>query len=193
MKNTYNRRKLRNLLIRSDVQLRLALNNLSFLILVMGVLILTLLSPLYFDMLQSDQLWTQYVSANLFWRLLYRIALAVILMVILAIAYQIVLTHRLCGPLVNFGKTYEKAIQGDLTRNIHLRRHDFLKYEAELVNRMLDTFNSTIRELKKNQQVFDAAAAELQPGKNLDGRIVERLQMAFQKNEACLKYWQIRD
>jgi len=173
--------------------LRLALNNLSFLILVMGVLILTLLSPLYFDMLQSDQLWTQYVSANLFWRLLYRIALAVILMVILAIAYQIVLTHRLCGPLVNFGKTYEKAIQGDLTRNIHLRRHDFLKYEAELVNRMLDTFNSSIRELKKNQQVFDAAAAELQSGKNLDGRIVERLQMAFQKNEACLKYWQIRD
>jgi len=188
-----NQRKLRNFLIKKEVQLRLALSNLSFLILLIIVLIATLLSPLYFDMLQSDQLWTQYVSANLLWRLLYRIALAVILMVLLAIAYQIVLTHRLCGPLVNFGKTYQKAIQGDLTRDIHLRRHDFLKPEAELVNRMLDTFRSSIRELKKTQQVFDAAAAELQPGEKLDGRIVERLQTAVQKNKACLMYWQIKD
>lgn len=193
VKKLPNKRKLRNFLIRKDVQLRLALNNLSFLILLIIVLIATLLSPLYFDMLQGDQLWTQYVSANLLWRLLYRISLAVILMVILAIAYQIVLTHRLCGPLVNFCKTYEKVIQGDLTRKIHLRRHDFLKSEAELVNRMLDTFSSTIGELKKNQQAIDIAAANLQPGKNLDGRIVEFFQTALQKNEACLKYWNIRD
>lgn len=193
MEKQPNRRRLKNLLIRKDVQLRLALNNLFFLTFVLIVLIATLLSPLYYDMQQTDQLWTQYVSANLLWRLLDRTLLAFGLIVIFAIAHQIIFSHRLCGPLINFAKTHEKVIQGDLRRKIHLRRHDYFKPEAALVNRMLDMLGTSIAELKRNQQLLDSTAAALQAADNLDSETMMIMQDALQKNKDCLQFWQIAD
>jgi hypothetical protein len=60
MKALPNRRKLKNFLIRKDVQLRLIFYHLAFLVVVLAVLIAALLSPLYYDMNQGGQLWTQY-------------------------------------------------------------------------------------------------------------------------------------
>ena len=188
-----NRRKLKNFLIRKDVQFRLAFNNLFFLTFVLIVLIATLLSPLYYDMQIATQLWTQYVSANLLWRLLDRTLLAFGVIVIFAVAHQIIFSHRLCGPLINFAKTHEKVIQGDLRRKIHLRRHDYFKPEAALVNRMLDMLGTSIAELKRNQQLLDSTAAALQAGDKLDSEAMMLLQDALQKNKDCLQFWQIPD
>jgi methyl-accepting chemotaxis protein len=193
MKALRNRRKFKNFFIRKDVQLRLIFYHLAFLVVVLAVLIAALLSPLYYDMNQSGQLWTQYVSANLLWRLLDRIAAALILILFCAIANLIVFSHRFCGPLVNFGISFKKISQGDLTRRIHLRSHDFLQPEAALANGMLDALGTAFRELKKNQALLDAAAAELRSGESLDHRTIGRLQSVLQQNKACLNYWRIGD
>lgn len=193
MESKPNRRKLKNFLTRNDAQLRLVLNNLIFLIAVMFVLIAILLSPIYYDMQLSDQLWTQYVSANILWRLLYRIASAILVIVLLAVVNQIVFSHRICGPLVNFGNTYKSVIRGDLTRHVHLRRHDFLKPEAVLVNRMLETFGDSIVELKRNQQILSAAADELQSEAKLDSQTVELLRQALKENEVTLNFWHTKN
>lgn len=188
-----NRRNIKNFFIRKDIQLRLALNNLFFLGVILAVLISVLLSPLYYDMQQADQLWTQYVSANFLWRLLDRCLLAFSLIVIFAIVYQFIFSHRLCGPLINFAKTYEKVIQGDLRRQVRLRRHDYLKPEAAHVNRMLDTISASILELKNNQQLLESAAAALQFGERFDRNTVDSLREALQKNKTCLQFWQIKE
>ena len=47
MKTENYRRKLRNLLIRKDIQLRLAIYNLLFLLIAIGVVMATALIPLY--------------------------------------------------------------------------------------------------------------------------------------------------
>ena len=193
MQTQYNRRKVKNFLTKNDTQLRLALTNLYFLIAVMLVLIAVLLSPIYYDMQLSDQLWTQYVSANLLWRLLYRLGTAFLFMIVFAAVYQIIFTHKICGPLVNFNNTYECIIRGDLQRHVRLRRHDYLQPEAALVNRMLDTFRASISELKRNQKILTSAAAELQSEKKLNQPTIELFQQALSENEAHLNFWQITD
>lgn len=129
-------------MIRRDVQLPVIAANLAFLGLVCAVLIAVLLSPLYHDMLSAEDLWVQHVSGNLFLILLQRIALAMLLILILATIHQVMLSHRFCGPLVNFGHTFTKMAEGDFSRKVHLRENDFLKVEATQVNAILDRLNS---------------------------------------------------
>lgn len=193
MQTQYNRRKVKNFLTKNDTQMRLARHNLLFLIGVMLVLIVVLLSPMYYDMQLSDQLWTQYVSANLLWRLLYRIGTAFLLIIVFAAVYQIVFTHKICGPLVNINHTYKCVIRGDLRRHVRLRRHDYLQPEAALVNRMLDTFKASISEMKKNQEILVSAAAELQLEEKFNHPAIGLIKQVLKANEDSLKFWRVND
>lgn len=153
-----NQRSWKNFLIRRDVQLPIIAANMIFLGLVCTVLVVVLLSPLYHDMLKGEDLWVQHVSGNLFLILLHRIALAMLLILILATGHQVLLSHRFCGPLVNFGHTFAKMAEGDFSRKVHLRKNDFLKAEAAQVNAILDRLNNDTAILSEN---FDHLAATL--------------------------------
>lgn len=91
--------------------------NLAFLAMVTTELAAVLLSPLYYDMLNAIVLWALHVSGNLF--------LTMLLILMIAAAHQILLSHRFCGPLVNFGQRFDKMKQGDFSRKVHLRKNDF--------------------------------------------------------------------
>ena len=67
---------------------------------------------------------------------------------------QVVIIHKLCGPLVNFGKILNKISQGDLTQKIILRRRDFLQREAQQVNEMLDSLTDTFSAIKKTNTLL---------------------------------------
>jgi methyl-accepting chemotaxis protein len=153
-----NHRRWKNFLIRRDVQLPIIAANLVFLGAVCAVLVAVLLSPLYHDMLKAENLWVQHVSGNLFLILLQRITLAILLIVVLATAHQIVLSHRFCGPLVNFGHTFARMAKGDFSRKVHLRKNDFLKAEAAQVNAIIDRLNDDGKILHEN---FNRVAATL--------------------------------
>ena len=113
MKHKMNNRKLKNYLIKKDVQLKIAISNLIYMLLMVTVIVLTILSPLYLDIFQSVDLCNQYFSANMFILLLERLAFSLVVLLILAFVHQIVLTHKFCGPLVNFAKTFKKVSEGD--------------------------------------------------------------------------------
>jgi methyl-accepting chemotaxis protein len=153
-----NHRRWKNFLIRRDVQLPIIAANLVFLGAVCAVLVAVLLSPLYHDMLKAEDLWVQHVSGNLFLILLQRITLAILLIVVLATAHQIILSHRFCGPLVNFGHTFARMAKGDFSRKVHLRKNDFLKAEAVQVNAIIDRLNDDGKILHEN---FNRIAATL--------------------------------
>jgi signal transduction histidine kinase len=161
MTNRPNNRSWKNFFIRKDIKLPIIAANLAFLAVVTAVLIVVLLSPLYYDMLHAEDLWVQNVSGNLFLILLSRIALAILLIVIMAVIHQVVLSHRFCGPLVNFGHTFGKMIQGDFSRRVHLRKNDFLKAEAAQVNAIIDRLNAGGQELKQNMEEITALVARL--------------------------------
>jgi hypothetical protein len=66
MKKCTNKRRLKNFLIRNDIQLRLAFYNLIFLILVIAVVVISVLAPLYEGFQNTENLWTQYFSGKFF-------------------------------------------------------------------------------------------------------------------------------
>jgi len=154
MKHTMNNRKLKNYLIKKDVQLKIAISNLGYMLLMVAVVVLTILSPLYLDIFQSIDLCNQYFSAKMFIILLERLAFALLILLILAFLHQIVLTHKFCGPLVNFVKTFKRISDGDLTRKIFLRRYDFLQNEANQVNEMMDGLSSLVAKIKKENSLL---------------------------------------
>jgi signal transduction histidine kinase len=154
-------RSWKNFLIRRDVQLPIIAANLVFLAVVTAVLIAVLLSPLYHDMLNADELWVQNLSGNLFLVLLQRTTLAMLLILVAAAVHQIVLSHRFGGPLVNFGHTFDRMAQGDFSRKVHLRKGDFLKAEAARVNTIIDRLNADGKNLKENMDRIAAIAAQL--------------------------------
>ncbi|BBO84278.1 hypothetical protein DSCO28_48440 [Desulfosarcina ovata subsp. sediminis] len=131
-------RSWKNLPIRKDILAPLITANLILMAAIAIVLVAGLLSPLYYDMLRSEDLWVQHVSGSLFLILLQRISMAMFLILVAAAMHQLVLSNRFCGPLVNFGHTFERMARGDYSRKVHLRKRDFLKPEADQVNAIID-------------------------------------------------------
>jgi methyl-accepting chemotaxis protein len=70
------------------------------------------------------------------------------------VIHQGLVIHKLCGPLVNFGKIFNKISQGDLTQKIILRRRDFLQNEAHQVNEMLDSLTDSLSAIKKENTLL---------------------------------------
>ncbi len=170
MKHKMNNRKLKNYLIKKDIQLKIAISNLVYMLLMVAVIVLTILSPLYLDIFQSIDLCNQYFSAKMFIILLERLVFALLILLVLAFLHQIVLTHKFCGPLVNFVKTFKKISEGDLTRKIFLRRYDFLQNEANQVNEMMDGLSSLLAKIKTENSLLlsmleEATGSEKAPEK----------------------------
>ena len=149
MRHHENKRKLKSLFINSEIQLKLIFTNLTYIFLIIGVIISALLAPFYSDMSRSSELYAQHLSASIFIILIERLSVALLIILVLSFIHQIIISHRFCGPLVNFNETFKKISQGDLTRKVNLRRFDFLKDEAVQVNEMIDGFLGLIGNLKE--------------------------------------------
>jgi methyl-accepting chemotaxis protein len=154
MNKSKNKRKWRNFLIRYDIQLRIAIYNLIFQFFVISVVIMTTLLPLYNGFQNSNNLSAQHFSAKLFIDISERLFLAFIGIVVAGFIYNVLLSHRFCGPLVNFNKTFNKMAQGNLACKIYLRRSDFLKCEADQINDMMDALSLHLNDLKQHHRLL---------------------------------------
>jgi methyl-accepting chemotaxis protein len=154
------RRKFRSYFINKKIQLRLAISNLMYMILVVSVVILTVLAPFYLDIFEPSELCRQYLSAKIFLVLLERLVIAVGVLLLVAFIHQIALSHKFCGPLVNFVNSFKKLSTGDLTRRIYLRRYDFLKDEARHLNEMIEGLSNMIVDIKKENKKLVSSLEE---------------------------------
>jgi methyl-accepting chemotaxis protein len=166
MKQTENRRRLKNYFIANKVHFKMMLTNLVYTALIFVVIIFGVLSPFFRDIYRIEDIYSQHYSALFFIVLLNRLSFALIGVVLISLIYQMIINHRFCGPLVNFCHTFRKISQGDLTRKVFLRRHDFLKSEASQVNDMIDSLTEHITAIKKGcDQLFstleDASDAQM--------------------------------
>ncbi len=142
-------RKIQNYLIAKDIQLRMIITNFLYLCLISLVLILTILSPYFYDIFKNDELWVQYLSAKMFILLLERLTIALPLIFIVSFIHFIILTHRFCGPMINIKNTIEEIAKGNFTRKVCLRKNDFLKEEAKTVNYMIDQLSGRFEDIKE--------------------------------------------
>lgn len=182
-----NQRKWRNFVVNPSFQFHLVLVHVFFLVLMALLMALILFQPFYHELNSAGNLWVRYASAEIWLRLLERGALVLVLITLVSGLYHIVFSHRLCGPLVNLNHTFEALSKGDTTRLVYLRRKDFLKTEAEIINRMLTSVDNRIGQLKTSQTELMRLTRRLPPGPEK-----EVLRSALEKHLALLDQWKIK-
>lgn len=161
MDNKHYKRKLGSYLINKEIQLKIVLTNLAYMLVIIIITLAMLLSPLFYDMFLSSDLDVQYQAAQTFLTLVKRLLPAVILMFVLVFLHQILITHRICGPLVNFTHTFKRIAQGDLTRKVVLRKGDYLREECEKINEMIDSLAHFISNIRGGQEKLISVLEEV--------------------------------
>ncbi|PIP08644.1 MAG: hypothetical protein COX51_03380 [Syntrophobacteraceae bacterium CG23_combo_of_CG06-09_8_20_14_all_50_8] len=146
-----NKRKLTNYIIDKEVQLRIIAGSLIFMLAAVILTLIIILYPLFRDMFSTD-METQYRAAQTFLILVKQLAPAVILLLLLFILHLITVTHRICGPLVNFRHTFSRLKEGDLSRRVYLRQGDYLKKECEIINGMIDGLSHIVSQVMEDQK-----------------------------------------
>lgn len=104
-----NRRKMRNYLVMNKLQFTIAAANLCYILLVVGIILLVFMNPFYADILETESPCDQRYNASIFMLLVERFIPAAILIGVVAFFHQLLLTHKICGPLVNFNHTLERV------------------------------------------------------------------------------------
>jgi len=162
MASANNRRKIRNLLINFSFQYRIVIVNLLFMML---VLILTM-AIVYTHLSESEAgatgIWN-FPLGDLNITLSLKVILLYVLLLItflLSIISQLWMTHRVCGPLVNFCKAYKRIASGDFLKSIHLRKGDLLQEEAHQFNEMVTGISDLVNELKAENERLNSAVRD---------------------------------
>ena len=188
MKREANRRQLKNYLVVNKFHLKLLVINLIYVLFIFAVIIGEILFPFYQDMFKINDLYAQHYSAKFFIVLLNRLSIALLVILVFIFLYQVMVNHKFCGPLVNFSNTFRKISQGDLTRKIFLRRHDFLKNEAAQVNEMIDSLSERIMILKKDHDSLLSALEGMSKVEMVPGEYQDALRTLKKQADICNKH-----
>ena len=188
MKREANRRQLKNYLVVNKFHLKLLVINLIYVLFIFAVIIGEILFPFYQDMFKINDLYAQHYSAKFFIVLLNRLSIALLVILVFIFLYQVMVNHKFCGPLVNFSNTFRKISQGDLTRKIFLRRHDFLKNEAAQVNGMIDSLSERIMTLKKDHDSLLSALEGMSKVEMVPGEYQDALRTLKKQADICNKH-----
>jgi len=92
-----------------------------------------------------------YYAAQTFIMVTTKVIPAVALIVVLYALHLIIITHRICGPLVNFSHAFRRVGEGDLRQRIKLRQGDYLKKECDRINDMIRDLSLMVAEAKEIQ------------------------------------------
>jgi signal transduction histidine kinase len=86
--------------------------------------------------------------------LLDRLIIALPLIFVISFIHFIVLTHRFCGPMINIKNTLQEVARGNFTRKVFLRKNDFLKEEATILNHMIDQLAGHYEEIREDNTIL---------------------------------------
>jgi methyl-accepting chemotaxis protein len=148
-------RQLSNFFINRSLQLKLVFISLSYMAIMLAVTLSFTLLPVIHTMFGTTDPNVQYKSAQTFLLLAQRLVPSVLLLFGLFFIHLIIMTHRICGPLVNFNHTFECMAEGDFSRRITLRRKDYLHDEAEVINEALDNLHDHIAAIQEENHTLD--------------------------------------
>lgn len=151
-----NRRQKKNILINKGLQFRIIMMSMMYMFMVMIVTTgVILFQPLY-NMFLSTDLNVQYAAAKTFLILAKQLMPAAVSVFTLFFFHHLFVTHRICGPLVNFTHTFRRIAQGDFTRKVVLRKKDYLKQECDVINTMIDGLSDHFKRVQTGQvQLLD--------------------------------------
>jgi methyl-accepting chemotaxis protein len=169
MRKKANKRDWKNILINRKIQFRIIAINLICMSIAVGINTAVMFSSSVCNIYYSDDSGLlKFIDMYTLSSEVLNFSLAVIF--VLAIISQMLLTHKICGPLVNFTNSYNKMSEGDLTRPVRLRSGDLLVEEAKQFNAMISDLSKHIEALSQDnrnllEQLKELSADSADPGK----------------------------
>jgi methyl-accepting chemotaxis protein len=184
MKPGKNRRSWKNLLINKKVQLRVTMINLIFLFVAIGINTAIMLNSSLCNIFYTDtngvmQFVDMYVLSSEI------LLFSLVAVLILAVVSQMVVTHQVCGPLVNFTHSFRKAADGDLTRPVHLRSRDLLQDEARAFNQMISNLSTYIEAVKTDNRILMKAIKSLDT-QSPDPKKIQEIRQMLKEREPMI-------
>ncbi len=164
MSSERNKRRIRNILINNSVQYRVILVNLLFMLLVVFVTMTIIYTHISERELGAED-GLKYLLGDLtitFSVKLILLYLLLFLIFLISITVQLKMTHRVCGPLVNFCNTFKKISDGDFLGRVNLRKEDLLKKEAASFNEMITKICELVNELKLENERLNSAISDVE-------------------------------
>ncbi|MBF0476211.1 MAG: methyl-accepting chemotaxis protein [Deltaproteobacteria bacterium] len=161
------RRRIKNYLIDRELQLRIVLVVLIYILSVVIIELGLVFVPLVQVMVFSSDLEVQYRSAMELISLTQKLVPTLLVLGLAISIHLILLTHRICGPMLNFANAFKRISDGDLSRKVKIRQHDYLVKQQDEINRMIDGLNERLFQLREDAQrlrvIVDAAQADSDP------------------------------
>jgi signal transduction histidine kinase len=141
------KRRFRNYLVNKSLQLHLLGQSLIYMTIIVIATVGIILYPLVHEMIFLKDMERQYRAAQTLLTLAKWLVPTIVILLVMFMVHMILVTHRICGPLVNFTHTFNKLAEGDLTRSVHLRNRDYLKSECDRINKMIKAISGIITRL----------------------------------------------
>ncbi|MBF0548944.1 MAG: methyl-accepting chemotaxis protein [Deltaproteobacteria bacterium] len=165
--NRNSRRSIKNYLIDRELQLRIVLVVLVYIFSVVVIELGLVFIPLVYDMVFSSDLAVQYRAASELISLAQKLVPALLVLGLAVSIHVILLTHRICGPLFNFGNAFKRISDGDLSRKVQIRQHDYLIRQQNEINQMIDGLSERLLRLSEDTRrlrtIVDSAQADPDP------------------------------
>ncbi len=185
--NIQSDRKIKNLFINKGIQFKIIITAMIYMFLVLTVTVGAILFPIIYEMFASNDLNIQYKAAQTFLILVKRLLPCTIVLFTFFFIHLSIITHRICGPLVNFTNTFSRIATGDLTRKIRLRKGDYLKRECDQINSMIDGLSEHVHSVKVDHDKMSTVLEEaLETVENFDTKIKIEQVLSEVKGEASL-------
>jgi methyl-accepting chemotaxis protein len=181
MKRTWRRR---NYFIKKDLQGRYVFS--FFIFVIFGGIIFTLI----FSLLSANTLTVVYEDYNLRigktpFILIREILRADWIFIVTAglsvVIISIFLTHRFAGPMYRFEKSVEEMLRGNFNFEIRLRKKDEGKELAAMMNQLISTISSNLREMR---DLTDAIELKLKDASESVGQIEHGEEASLELTEA---------
>ncbi|HIJ78181.1 MAG: hypothetical protein OEY01_02600 [Desulfobulbaceae bacterium] len=174
-----NLRHLKNFLINSPVQLRIILISIVYMGIILLVASALIFFPFIYEFNVSKELDAQYQAAQTFLTLTRNLPPVMFMGAVFFFVHMIVVTHKICGPLVNLVRTCRRVGTGDFSTVMKIRDGDYFAEEADEVNLMIRSVAERIAELSKGNQKMSACLEQLlveSKDEEVKGRIIGVLQ-----------------
>jgi methyl-accepting chemotaxis protein len=126
-------------------QMRLAGVAIVHFFIVVFVFVAALFAPIVIDLVSGDLSSPRVQSAaDEFLVLHNRIWMPLLGAIVLLVLHNVLMTHRIAGPLYRFRRYFKAVGEGDLSRPMEVRDRDYLRKDAEVISEMVESLRNRV-------------------------------------------------
>jgi methyl-accepting chemotaxis protein len=163
-------------------------------VLLSTIFLVALFAPIVLQMYSGDLTSrVVQVAAREFLVLHTRVWLPLLLAMAVLALHNIMISHRIAGPLWRIREIFRSVGEGDLSQRISLRRKDYLQHEARAANEMIEGLDERVHGVRERVAMVRQAWTRLRARKShgeQDLTMIDAMSRAIESLESSLGEFQ---